>query len=80
MTEKQIEQGKQFFVDCFREFEWLDDCTFTIESGMYEKYCKDRGLHQEIRDTKTWEFLMETLGKAAMEATQKYIEEDSSCS
>lgn len=80
MTEKQIEQGKQFFLDCFREFEWLDDCTFSIPSGMYEKYCKDQGLHQEIRDASTWKFLMETLGKSLMEAVQKQIEEERSCS
>ena len=76
MTEKQIQQGRQFFCDCFKEFEWMDDTTFTIPSGLYEAYCRKNGLHQEIRDIKTWEFLMKCFGKAAFEAAVKYIEEE----
>lgn len=75
MTEKQIAQGKQFFLDCFHEFEWLDDTTFIIPSKHYEKYCKAKGLHQEIRDSRTFEFLMDCFGREANEALDEFLSE-----
>lgn len=76
MTDKQIRQAQQFFLDCFKEFEWMDDSTFIVSTEQYQKYCKAKGLQQEIRDAKTFEFLMEHFNRVTNEALSEFFNQE----